>query len=342
MPISQASANQRAGIAGRTGPGKCYRLYTEEAYKIEMHETMLPEIQRCNLGMTMLTLKAMGIHDLLKFDFMDPPPEANLIYALELLYNLNALDDEGLLTRLGRKMAEFPLDPPMSKVLLTSVDFGCSDEIITIISMLQVQNLFYRPSDKQSQADQCRARFFQPEGDHLTFLTVYNAWKEAKLTNAWCYENFVQVRALKTAQDTRKQLIGIMDRYNLDLVSAGQNYTRIQKAITSGYFFHSVRKDPQEGYKSVVEQQSLYIHPSSALFQQQPDWVIYHTSTVTSKEYMREVMVINPKWLVELAPRFFRPADEHKLSRRKRHERLEPLYDRYHDPKAWRLSKRRG
>lgn len=290
----------------------------------------------------MLTLKAMGINNLLNFDFMDPPPEANLVYALEMLYNLGALDDEGLLTRLGRKMAEFPLDPPMSKVLLASVDFGCSDEMITIMSMLQVQNVFYRPRDKQAQSDQRRARFYQPEGDHLTLLAVYIAWKEVKFANPWCYENFVQVRALKTASDTRKQLIGIMDRYRLDLVSAGRNFTRIQKAITSGYFFHAARKDPQEGYKSVVEQQPVYIHPSSALFQQQPDWVIYHTSTVTTKEYMREVMAIDPKWLVELAPRFFRPADQHKLSRRKRHERLEPLYDRYHDPKAWRLSKRRG
>merc|ERR1712193_279941 len=94
IPISQASANQRAGRAGRTGPGKCYRLYTEEAFKYEMHETTVPEIQRCNLGMTVLTLKAMGINNLLEFDFMDSPPEANLVYALELLYNLGALDDE--------------------------------------------------------------------------------------------------------------------------------------------------------------------------------------------------------------------------------------------------------
>merc|ERR1712093_214797 len=141
----------------------------------------------------------MGINNICTFDFMDPPPEANLIYALEMLYHLGALDNEGLLTRMGRKMADFPLDPPMSKVLLASVDLGCSDEIITIMSMLQVQTVFYRPRDKQAQADQRRARYFQPEGDHLTLLAVYGAWKEAKFSNHWCYDNFVQVRALKTA-----------------------------------------------------------------------------------------------------------------------------------------------
>jgi ATP-dependent RNA helicase DHX8/PRP22 len=96
------------------------------------------------------------------------------------------------------------------------------------------------------------------------------------------------------------------------------------------------------GYKSLVEQQTLYMHPSSALFSEKPECVIYHTSTVTNKEYMREVISIKPNWLIEIAPRFFRPADQLKLSRRKRFERLEPLHDRYHDPKAWRLSKRRG
>eukprot|EP00803_Ostreobium_quekettii_P000314 evm.model.scf_193.5 EVM.evm.TU.scf_193.5 scf_193:32945-51100(-) len=341
-PISQASAKQRAGRAGRTGPGKCFRLYTESAYKNEMLPTTIPEIQRTNLAMTVLTLKAMGINDLLGFDFMDPPPPSTLIAALEQLYNLGALDDEGMLTRLGRKMAEFPLDPPMSKVLIASVDLGCSEEVLTILAMLSAQNIFYRPREKQAHADQKRAKFFQPEGDHLTLLAVYQAWKDNKFSNPWCYENFIQARSLRRAQDVRKQLLAIMDRYKLEMVSANGNYRKIQKAIASGFFFHGARKDPQEGYKTVVEQQPVYIHPSSALFQQQPDWVLYHELVLTSKEYMREVMTVDPKWMVELAPRFFKAADPHKLSRRKRMEKIEPLYDRYHDPNAWRLSRRRG
>ncbi|CAL5229034.1 g12281 [Coccomyxa viridis] len=341
-PISQASAKQRAGRAGRTGPGKCYRLYTEAAFKSEMLELSVPEIQRTNLGMTVLTLKAMGINDLLAFDFMDPPPPATLVSALEQLYNLGALDEEGMLTRLGRKMAEFPLDPPVSKMLIASVDLGCSEEILTIIGMLSAQNIFYRPREKQAQADQKKAKFFAPEGDHMTLLAVYEGWKTSKFSKPWAYENFVQERSLKRAQDVRKQLLQIMDRYKLDMVSAGGNYVKIQKAICSGFFFHAARKDPQEGYKTVVEQTPVFIHPSSALFQRQPDWVIYHELVLTSKEYMREVCSIDPKWLVELAPRFFKSADAHKLSRRKRGERLEPLYDRYNDPHAWRLSRRRG
>jgi ATP-dependent RNA helicase DHX8/PRP22 len=137
-PISQASARQRAGRAGRTGPGKCFRLYTEDAYKNEMLAVTVPEIQRTNLASTVLVLKAMGINDLINFNFMDPPPVQTLVSAMEMLYSLGALEDEGLLTKLGRLMAEFPVEPQLAKMMLTAVDFGCSDEIITIVSMLSV------------------------------------------------------------------------------------------------------------------------------------------------------------------------------------------------------------
>ncbi|RCH94132.1 DEAH-box ATP-dependent RNA helicase prp22 [Rhizopus stolonifer] len=339
VPISQAAARQRAGRAGRTGPGKCYRLYTETAYRNEMLPNTIPEIQLLNLSMTVLTLKAMGINDLLHFDFMDPPPENNLIQALEQLYALQALDDEGLLTRLGRKMAEFPLEPQLSKMLIQSVDLGCSEEILTIVAMLTAQNVFYRPKEKQAQADQKKAKFHQPEGDHLTLLTVYNGWKGSKFSNAWCFDNYIQARSMKRAQDVRKQLLGIMDRYRHDIVSCGRNYTKVSRALVSGYFRNAAKKDPQEGYKTLLEGTPVYIHPSSALFNKGPEWVIYHEIVFTSKEYMREVTAIDPKWLTEAAPTFFRIADANKISKRKKQEKVEPLYNRYEKPNEWRLSR---
>ncbi|XP_014242155.1 ATP-dependent RNA helicase DHX8 [Cimex lectularius] len=338
-PISQAQAKQRAGRAGRTGPGKCYRLYTERAYRDEMLPTPVPEIQRTNLATTVLQLKTMGINDLIHFDFMDAPPVESLIMALEQLHSLSALDDEGLLTRLGRRMAEFPLEPNLSKMLIMSVHLQCSDEILTVVSMLSVQNVFYRPKDKQALADQKKAKFNQAEGDHLTLLAVYNSWKNNKFSNAWCYENFVQIRTLKRAQDVRKQLLGIMDRHKLDVVSAGKNTVRVQKAVCSGFFRNAAKKDPQEGYRTLVDSQVVYIHPSSALFNRQPEWVIYHELVQTTKEYMREVTTIDPKWLVEFAPAFFRFSDPTKLSKFKKTQRLEPLYNKYEEPNAWRISR---
>ncbi|KAL7020257.1 hypothetical protein ACKWTF_011444 [Chironomus riparius] len=338
-PISQAAAKQRAGRAGRTGPGKAYRLYTERAYRDEMMPTPVPEIQRTNLATTVLQLKTMGINDLLHFDFMDAPPVESLVMALEQLHSLSALDDEGLLTRLGRRMAEFPLEPNLSKMLIMSVALQCSDEILTIVSMLSVQNVFYRPKDKQALADQKKAKFNQIEGDHLTLLAVYNSWKNNKFSNAWCYENFVQVRTLKRAQDVRKQLLGIMDRHKLDVVSAGKNSVRVQKTICSGFFRNAAKKDPQEGYRTLVDAQVVYIHPSSALFHRQPEWVVYHELVQTTKEYMREVTTIDPKWLVEFAPSFFKFSDPTKLSKFKKNQRLEPLYNKYEEANSWRISR---
>ncbi|CAL1293297.1 unnamed protein product [Larinioides sclopetarius] len=338
-PISQAQAKQRAGRAGRTGPGKCYRLYTERSYRDEMLTTPVPEIQRTNLAHTVLQLKAMGINDLLSFDFMDAPPSESLILALEQLHSLSALDDEGLLTRLGRRMAEFPMEPNLSKMLIMSVHLACSEEILTIVSMLSVQNVFYRPKDKQALADQKKARFNQPEGDHLTLLAVYNSWKNNKFSNAWCHENFVQIRTLKRAQDVRKQLLGIMDRHKLDIVSCGKSTACVQKAICSGFFRNAAKKDPQEGYRSLVDGQVVYIHPSSALFNRQPEWIVYHEVVQTTKEYMREVTTVDPKWMVEFAPAFYKFSNLTKLSKHKKQQRLEPLHNKYEEPNAWRISR---
>mmetsp|Transcript_31530 Transcript_31530/g.72863 ORF Transcript_31530/g.72863 Transcript_31530/m.72863 type:complete len:1102 (+) Transcript_31530:83-3388(+) len=341
-PVSQANARQRSGRAGRTGPGKCYRLYTELAYRNEMLPTAVPEIQRTNLSNTVLLLKAMGIQDMLSFDFMDSPPVETLINALESLWTLGSLDDEGMLTDLGRKMAEFPMEPALSKMLLTSVDLRCSDEIMTIVAMLSVQNVFYRPKDKQALADQKKSKFHQPEGDHCTLLEVYKTWAHHRFSNPWCYENFIQARALRRSQDVRKQLITLMDRYKFEIVSCGNDYNRIRKCITAGYFGNASRRDPQEGYRTLTDHNQVYIHPASSLYQRNPEWIVYHELVLTSKEYLRECSTIEPHWLPELAPNLFQRADPTKLSKRKMRERIEPLYNRFEQPNAWRLSKRRG
>lgn len=343
-PISQAQAKQRAGRAGRTGPGKCFRLYTEAAFQSEMLPTSIPEIQRQNLSNTILMLKAMGINDLLHFDFMDPPPTNTMLTALEELYALAALDDEGLLTRLGRKMADFPMDPSLAKVMIAAVDLKCSDEILSIVAMLSMTTVFYRPKEKQTQADQKKAKFHDPHGDHLTLLNVYNGWKQNKFANPWCFENFIQARSMRRAKDVRDQLVKIMERYKHPIVSCGRDTAKVRQALCSGFFRNSARKDPQEGYKTLIEGTPVYLHPSSALFGKQAEWVIYNTLVLTSKEYMQCTTSIEPRWLVDAAPSFFKVAPTDKLSKRKKAERIQPLYNKFAAEDDWRLSsqKRQG
>jgi ATP-dependent RNA helicase DHX8/PRP22 len=340
-PISQAQAKQRAGRAGRTGPGKAIRLYTEAAYHTEMLPTSIPEIQRQNLAQTILMLKAMDINDLLHFDFMDPPPINTMLTALEELYALSALDVEGLATRLGRKMADFPLEPALAKALICSVDEGCSDEMLSIVAMLSVQDIFYRPKEKQQQADQKKAKFHDPHGDHLTLLNVYNGWKQSNFSNPWCFENFIQARQMRRAQEVRQQLVNTMQRYNYKLVSCGRNTMKVRRALCAGFFRNAARKDPQEGYKTLVEGTPVYMHPNSALFGKPAEHVIFHTLMLTTKEYMHRTTAIEPKWLVEAAPTFFKVAGTDRLSKRKKAERIQPLHNRFAGEDDWRLSAQR-
>ncbi|KAK4954193.1 DEAH-box ATP-dependent RNA helicase prp22 [Elasticomyces elasticus] len=333
-PISQAQAKQRAGRAGRTGPGKCFRLYTENAFQNEMLPTTIPEIQRQNLANTILMLKAMGINDLLGFDFMDPPPTNTMLTALEELYALGALDDEGLLTRSGRRMADFPMEPSLAKALIASVELGCSEEMLSIVAMISaVQTVFHRPKEKQQQADQKKSRFHDPAGDHLTLLNVYNGWKGAGKSDPWCFENFVQPRSMRRSEDVRKQLVQILERHRLKIVSCGRETVRVRQSLCAGFFRNSARKDPTEGYKTLVEGTPVYMHPSSALFGKgQAEHVLYHSLVETTREYMHNVTSIEPKWLVEAAPTFFKVAGGGKsgeLSKRKREEVIKPLHNRF-------------
>lgn len=259
VPISKASANQRAGRAGRTAPGKCFRLYTAWAYKQELEANTVPEIQRINLGNAVLMLKALGINDLIHFDFLDPPPHETLVLALEQLYALGALNHHGELTKLGRRMAEFPVDPMLAKMLLASEKYKCSEEVVTIAAMLSVNSsIFYRPKDKIIHADTARKNFNHPSGDHLSLLEVYNQWMETDYSTQWCYENFIQYRSMKRARDVREQLAGLMERVEIEMVSALPETMPIRKAITAGYFYHIARLSKGGNYKTAKHNQVIY------------------------------------------------------------------------------------
>ncbi|CAN1851424.1 Pre-mRNA-splicing factor ATP-dependent RNA helicase DEAH1 [Linum perenne] len=186
-------------IPGRRYPVEIHYTRAPEAdYLDAAIENTIPEIQRTNLASVVLSLKSLGIHDLLNFDFMDPPPSEALLKALELLFALSALNKHGELTKVGRRMAEFPLDPMLSKMIVASDKYKCSDEIISIAAMLSVGNsIFYRPKDKQVHADNARLNFHTGNvGDHIALLKVYSSWKETNFSTQWCYENYIQVSSV--------------------------------------------------------------------------------------------------------------------------------------------------
>ncbi|XP_061300479.1 LOW QUALITY PROTEIN: pre-mRNA-splicing factor ATP-dependent RNA helicase DHX16 [Pezoporus flaviventris] len=316
-PCSRASANQRAGRAGRVAPGKCFRLYTAWAFQHELEETPVPEIQRADLGSLVLLLKSLGINDLIHFDFLDPPPHETLVLALEQLYALGALNHMGELTTLGRRMAELPVEPMLAKMILASEQYGCTEEVLTVAAMLSVNNaIFYRPKDKVLHADSARRGFHLPGGDHLVLLNVYNQWVASGHSLQWCYEHFVQARSLRRARDVREQLEGLMERVEITPVSCGTDYGPVRKAITAGFFYHTARLT-RGGYRTVKHQHSVFIHPNSALFEEQPRWVLYHELVCTTKEFMRQVIEIDSAWLLEVAPHYYQAKELEDGSARK-------------------------
>ncbi|KAK9460137.1 Pre-mRNA-splicing factor ATP-dependent RNA helicase-like protein cdc28 [Lipomyces oligophaga] len=308
---SQASANQRAGRAGRVGPGICFRLYTKWSYYNEHQESTTPEILRTNLGSVVLLLMSLGINDLLNFDFMDPPPTDTLARSLEHLYALGALNNRGELTKLGRQMAEFPTDPMFSKAIIASDKYGCVEEVLSIISMLgEASALFYRPKDKKILADRAREAFTRAAGDHLSLLEIYNQWVETEFSTVWAQENFIQIKSLTRARDVREQLSRLCDRVGVKLSSAGSNDSgvqNIQKAITAGFFANTARLTMSgDSYRTVKTGQTVYIHPSSVMAKKRPRWLLYHELVLTSREFMRNVMEIQPQWLLEVSPHFYK------------------------------------
>lgn len=317
VPCSRASADQRAGRAGRVGPGKCFRLFTKWSFYNELPENGTPEILRANLSSVILLLLSIGITDLVNFDFMDPPSHQTLIRCLELLYALGALNAKGQLTETGRKMAAFPMDPMFCKAILTSAELDVTNDVLSIISMLsESSSLFYRPKDKKELADKRKERFYHEAGDHVTLLNIWNQWKESGFSNLWCEDNFLQYRTLKRIKEVRGQLEKLCIRVGVFLLeskSKEPDVTKVQQAILSGFFTNVARLlKLGNSYVLLKKNQPMFVHPSSRIYpvKPPPKFILYHELVLTSKEYMRNCLIINEKWIDQWAGHYYRKTTE--------------------------------
>ncbi|KAJ3341712.1 hypothetical protein HDU93_004346 [Gonapodya sp. JEL0774] len=309
-PISKASAQQRAGRAGRTRPGKSFRLYTEKSFVKELQEQTYPEILRSNLGTVVLQLKKLGIDDLVHFDFLDPPAPETLMRALEMLNYLGALDDDGNLTQTGQIMSEFPLDPQIAKVLIDSPRYSCSHEALSVVAMLSVPQVFVRPNEQRQRADEAKAKFARDDGDHLTLLNVYQQYSNyLGDKEKWCYDNFLNHRTLKSAENVREQLRGILERQGLQVVSTDSmdeksSSRSIRMALAAGFFMQAAHLEKTGHYLTVKDNQVVQLHPSSSL-SHKPEWVVYNEFVLTTKNYIRTVSEVSGDWLLDIAPQYY-------------------------------------
>jgi len=311
-PVSKASASQRAGRAGRTQPGKCFRLYTEKAFKLELTEQTYPEILRSNLGVVVLTLKKLGIEDLVHFDFLDPPAPETLMRALEMLNFLGCLSDEGDLTDVGDQAAEFPLDPQLAMMLINSPKMKCSNEALSIAAMLSAPMVFLRPKENAREADDCKQRFSHLDGDHLTLLNAFHAYKQHQSDGVdpgtFCYDNYINTRSMKSAENVREQLKRTMERLELQMISSDfhdkEYYPNIRKCLVAGFFMQVAHLEKSGHYLTVRDNQVVALHPSTCITHK-PEWVLYNEFVLTSKNFVRTVTQVRGEWLVDESPKYY-------------------------------------
>jgi ATP-dependent RNA helicase DHX8/PRP22 len=301
--ISRVQAIQRAGRAGRTQAGKCYRMYSEKIYKEEMEKTTVAEILRVNLTSTVLNLKCIGIADVLSFDFVEKPDDDLIIQALKQLFMLDALTSTGVLTQFGRELCKYPLEPSYSKSLMMAKYLKCQDELLTIVSMLSTENIWQRVTrtnvTEWERQQEIMKKHTQEEGDHYTYLNIFNGWQNNNFSDSWAKRNFINLRALKQSRNIRgqiKDLTKVIDYNNVkayitgdpifkmvsemeDPVQSLSLYQRIAMSLTSAFFYNSARRlhNPNEDYLLLSEGNlvSIDVNSSYYIINKYPEYVVF-------------------------------------------------------------------
>ena len=333
-PVSQASAAQRAGRAGRTGPGRCLRLCREADYAA-LARAPVPELQRAPLAPLVLQLAAMGVADLAPRDFLAPPPPANVRHARALLGALGALDAAtGRLTEpLGAQLAQLPVDPQLARMVVAAAHLGCSEDAVQIAAMMSVQHVFEATGGAGSSSssssscaaaqratvDRARRRFAVYEGDHVTYLNVFNAYLAAGGSDRWCREHGVRAGVMRKAVHVRRQLRAYCQRAGIALVARRDtaDVGPLVRSIATGFFAHAAVRTPDGTYRplrsitvasAAAEAEAavpLVLHPDSVLCDVRPEWVVYTELVLTTRAYMRDATAVTPQLLHAVAPHFF-------------------------------------
>ncbi len=314
VPVSKAQAWQRSGRSGRQSAGKCYRLYPEPLFET-LRDVSQAEIHRCSLASVVLHLKALGIQDVLTFDFVEAPKRSALLKALDDLALLNAIkrNKEKELTPIGKKLVEFPLEPNYGLLILKSCeeDTGCTDAMLTIVSMLSSENIFVSPMKKKDIAGKAHKRFAHETGDHLTLLNIFEAYKQECRSGIsekeWCRHNYINGRALRHAIKVRGQLYDHIKRLRLKIYRSDSDEV-ICKCLVAGCYTRTARYDiSQKDYLTLIDKIHVSIHPSSVLFRKKltSDYILYDETIKTKKKYMRCVTTFENIWLKEVASHCF-------------------------------------
>ncbi|MBC7724879.1 MAG: ATP-dependent RNA helicase HrpA [Burkholderiaceae bacterium] len=304
--ISQASANQRSGRSGRTSDGIAIRLYSEQDFSARPEYTE-PEILRTNLAAVILQMISLGLGDIAAFPFLQPPDSRGIKDGLDLLKELGAVTPENTITRVGRQLAQLPIDPRLARMVVESKQHGTTREVMAIVAALSIQDPRERPLEKRPQADQQHARFTDPTSDFLTLLNLWNyvKEKEAELSSSafrrLCKAEYLNYLRIREWGDVYRQLQRMAKPLQLTINDPSVNPVGIHKSLLAGLLSQMGIKDRQKKDYQGARQVRFLIFPGSALAKKQPDAVMSAELVETSRLFARVNASIDPAWAEPLA-----------------------------------------
>ncbi|WP_019616612.1 ATP-dependent RNA helicase HrpA [Psychromonas ossibalaenae] len=309
-PISQASANQRKGRCGRVSEGVCIRLYDEDDF-LSRPEFTDPEILRTNLSSVILQMLSLGLGELNKFPFVQPPEDRNIKDGLSLLeelgaVDLNVKDPRKKLTPLGRQLAKLPVDPRLARMILAAGKFGCVHEVMVISAALSIQDPRERPMDKQQASDEKHRRFFDKDSDYMAFVNLWNYLKEQRnelSSNQFrkmCQKEFLAYMRVREWQDIYAQIKQVTDELDIKVNQQPSNFDAVHQALLAGLLSHIGFKDKEAEYLG-ARNSKFFMFPGSGLFKKQPKWAMVAELVETSKLFGRIAARIKPEWVEQQA-----------------------------------------
>ena len=304
-PVSQASANQRAGRCGRVAPGICFRLY-DEADFLNRPEYTDPEILRTNLASVILQMATSGLGEIRHFPFLEAPDKRLINDGYKLLEELSAVDDKRRVTRLGRTMAKLPLDPRLARMLVTAAGQSSLAETLVIIAGLSVQDPRERPQDKQQAADQAHAPFNDKESDFITLLNIWNFYEDQRQELSQnqlkkvCQKSFLSWMRMREWRDIHRKLTLICRDQKLSFNKEAATYDSVHKAILAGLLGQVAVKVENKEYLA-TRNRKVMIFPGSKVSKAGPKWIVATEIVETSRVFARMVAAIQPEWIEPLA-----------------------------------------
>ena len=305
-PISQASAEQRAGRCGRVAPGVCIRLYSEEDYAARPRFTD-PEILRTNLAAVLLQMAALELGDVEEFPFLDPPDRRSVRDGVQLLQELGAFDQHGEITDLGRRLARLPVDPRLGRMILAAGAEGCVREVLVLAAALTIPDPRERPAEREEAARQSHARFADEHSDFMSYLNLWRYLREQRNElsgNAFrrmCRNEFLHYLRIREWQDLVGQLRGIARELGVVESDEPADAVHVHAALLAGLLSHvGMRREEANEYLGARNSRFL-LAPGSKLSKRPPRWVMVAELVETSRLYGRTAARIQPEVVERVA-----------------------------------------